>query len=257
MQDATSPGDQHSPENIIGGITPMDQSRLDISIMDGNIPGTGRFESRLDVDAWEGPDEDLDASIDLPMGLGGGGNGMGGPSVGLAVHDRNIRYRPMKSRMQAKSLSNLLPNIQGIPRRSAPEPDYNQKITEIKMGSAGLTKLQNNRKNHVDFRSGNTVVNNRRDSSSTVSTGYFSMQSPNSRRPSELSQASCLSGRQGVMSSPYDHLSIGSSRRSSENSNYNFPGMGPQLFRPNQRGICGAESYNTSNLVVQVRYEKL
>lgn len=259
FQDATSHGDQHSPENIVGGVTPMDQSRLDIPIGDNNMSGTGRFESRLDIDAWEGPDEDLDASIDLPLGLGGVGNGMGGGSaIGVAVHERAMRYRPMKSRMQAKGLVNLLPNIPGIPRRSsgvAIEPDFGQRMSDMKMGSTGITNIQNNRKNLIDFRSSNTAVNNRRDSSSTVSTGYFSMQSPNSRRPSELSQTSCLSGgRQVMMSSPYDHISIGSSRRSSENSNYNFSGMAQQQFRPNQRGMCGTEHYNTSNLVVQVCY---
>ncbi|KAF2369137.1 Zinc finger C2H2-type [Trinorchestia longiramus] len=254
-EDATSPGDQHSPENIVGGSTPMDQSRLDIPVGDGAISSAGRFDSRLALDAWEGPEDDLDASVDIPMGLGGLVNGSNGPSIGVAMHERAMRYRPMKGRMQAKGFVNMLPNMSGIPRRmngmNADGDFGGQRLPDPKMGSVGVTNMQQNRKN--DFRSGQTVVNNRRDSSSTISTGYFSMQSPNSRRASELSQASCMSGRQGVMSSPYDHISLGSSRRSSENSNYNFSGMGPQMFRPNQRGMCGNELYNTSNLVVQTQ----
>lgn len=233
----------------------MDQSRLDIPIGDGTLTSGRGFESRLAVDAWEGPEDDLDASIDIPMGMGAPMSGGNGPTVGVAVHDRAMRYRPMKGRMQAKGFVNMLPNVPGIPRRlngMSTEGDFGSRLPDGKMGSVPGTTMQN-RKNTADFRSGQTLVNNRRDSSSTVSTGYFSMQSPNSRRASELSQASCMSGRQGMMSSPYDHISIGSSRRSSENSNYNFSGMGPQMYRPNQRGMCGNELYNTSNLVVQVR----
>ena len=255
LKEATSPADQHSPENMVGGVTPMDQSRLDLPIVDGGSIAP-RFDSRLDVDIWEAPDDDLDASIDLPIGLGASVNGMnGGSSVGVAVHERAVRYRPMKSRMQAKGVVNLLPNLPGrLGNRNGIEPDFSQKMPDMKMGSPGTTSLASSRKNHPDFRSGHTVVNNRRDSNSTVSTGYFSMQSPNSRRASELSQASCLSGgRQGLMSSPYDHISIGSSRRSSENSNYNFNGLGPhQMFKPSQRGMYGNEFFSTSNLVVQV-----
>merc|ERR1719336_3270467 len=60
---------------------------------------------------------------------------------------------------------------------------------------------------------------NRRDSNWTVSTeGYGSMRSntSTSRRCSELSQMSAMSGRQAMQSPAWDPISPGSSRRSSE-----------------------------------------
>ena len=197
------------------------------------------------------------------MGVGG----MSGPgSVGVATmhHDRSMRFRPMKGRMASKvGMINMIPNMPGgIPRRGnivgVDLQDFNQKMnphTDLK--TSNLTNLQqNNRKN-------NTVNGvNRRDSNSTVSTGYFSMQSPNSRRASDLSQTSCLGAGGNVIppASPYEpHLMGGnSSRRSSENSNYTTgSSFAPHPMFRNQNGLrtgCGTgnELYNASNLVVQV-----
>lgn len=132
--------------------------------------------------------------------------------------------------------------------------------------TGGMTSSQQARKTLIDLnlRPGHTTIqNNRRDSNSTVSTYYGSMRSdssihPASRRSSEVSQVSAASmGRQNMVPSPYDPISLGSSRRSSENSNFNMAGiaqsMSSHLAKLQRRAMATSELYNTSNLVVQVR----
>merc|ERR1719341_3153255 len=98
-----------------------------------------------------------------------------------------MRFRPMKNKMNgAKPIVNFMPNNHGIPRRPMmPDQDFSTpRIPDLKAGGSG-TAVPSNRKTIPDFRNGN-----RRDSMSSMSTGYFSMPSPNSRRPSEVSQTS-------------------------------------------------------------------
>lgn len=268
-QEPTSPGQQHSPnmETVVGGATPMDQSRLlDGPISDNNVTTTGGYESVLEQEeVWDTVEDDLDASVDLPVGVASL-NGVDGPLGGqVNLQERNMRNR-LKNRLQSKGLANILPNIPGGPRRSTGSGvgELSQRITDLKM-SGGMTTPLQARKNLIDlhFRPGQTQQqNSRRDSNSTVSTYYGSMRSdssphPNSRRSSEVSQVSGASmGRQNMVPSPYDPISLGSSRRSSENSNYNMAGiacsMNSHLAKLQRRAMGPAELYNTSNLVVQV-----
>ncbi|ROT85074.1 Transcriptional activator ci [Penaeus vannamei] len=266
----TSPGQQHSPnmETVVGGATPMDQSRLlDGPISDNNVTTTGGYESVLEQEeVWDTVEDDLDASVDLPVGVASL-NGVDGPLGGqVNLQERNMRNR-LKNRLQSKGLANILPNIPGGPRRSTGSGvgELSQRITDLKM-SGGMTTPLQARKNLIDlhFRPGQTQQqNSRRDSNSTVSTYYGSMRSdssphPNSRRSSEVSQVSGASmGRQNMVPSPYDPISLGSSRRSSENSNYNMAGiacsMNSHLAKLQRRAMGPAELYNTSNLVVQTQ----
>ncbi|XP_045128464.1 transcriptional activator cubitus interruptus-like isoform X3 [Portunus trituberculatus] len=272
-EDPTSPGqEQHSPQMdtvVGGGATPMDQSRLlEGPISDNNISTTGGYESVLEQEeAWDTVEDDLEASVDLPVGIAAL-NGLEG-SIGSQVNlqERNLRNR-LKNRLQAKGLANILPSIPGGPRRtlgSGGVGELSQRITDLKM-TGGLTTPQQSRKTLIDlnFRAGQTALqNNRRDSNSTVSTYYGSMRSdsslhPASRRSSEVSQVSAASmGRQNMVPSPYDPISLGSSRRSSENSNFNMAGiaqsMSSHLAKLQRRAMATSELYNTSNLVVQTQ----
>ncbi|XP_064082766.1 transcriptional activator cubitus interruptus-like isoform X4 [Macrobrachium nipponense] len=265
----TSPGEQHSPnmDTVVGGTTPMDQSRLlDGPISDNNVTTTAGYEASLDQEeVWDAVEDDLDASVDLPVGVAAL-NGLDGSMSGqINLQERNLRNR-LKNRLQAKGLANILPNLPGGPRHSSGNGvgELSQRITDLKM-SGSLTTPQQARKNLIDlhFRPGQTLLqNNRRDSNSTVSTYYGSMRSdslhPNSRRCSEISQVSAASmGRQNMVPSPYDPISLGSSRRSSENSNYNMAGiaqsMSSHLAKLQRRAMATNELYNTSNLVVQTQ----
>merc|ERR550519_2176503 len=81
---------------------------------------------------------------------------------------------------------------------------------------------------------------NRRDSNWTVSTeGYGSMRSNTSasRRCSELSQMSAMSGRQ-TMQSPWDPISPGSSRRSSEAGARMSPVMSHHLTKLHKKALA-------------------
>lgn len=245
----------------------MDQSRLlDGPISDNNISTTGGYESVLEQEeAWDTVEDDLEASVDLPVGIATL-NGLEGSIGGqVSLQERNLRNR-LKNRLQAKGLANILPNIPGGPRRtlgSGGVGELSQRITDLKM-TGGMTTPQQTRKTLIDlnFRPGQTTVQNRRDSNSTVSTYYGSMRSdsslhPASRRSSEVSQVSAASmGRQNMIPSPYDPISLGSSRRSSENSNFNMAGiaqsMSSHLAKLQRRAMATSELYNTSNLVVQV-----
>ncbi|XP_050691009.1 transcriptional activator cubitus interruptus-like isoform X3 [Eriocheir sinensis] len=273
-EDPTSPGqEQHSPQMdtvVGGGATPMDQSRLlEGPISDNNISTTGGYESVLEQEeAWDTVEDDLEASVDLPVGVAAL-NGLEGSMGGqVSLQERNLRNR-LKNRLQAKGLANILPNIPGGPRRTpggcGGVGELSQRITDLKM-TGGMTSSQQARKTLIDLnlRPGHTAVqNNRRDSNSTVSTYYGSMRSdssihPASRRSSEVSQASAASmGRQNMVPSPYDPISLGSSRRSSENSNFNMAGiaqsMSSHLAKLQRRAMATSELYNTSNLVVQTQ----
>ncbi|XP_069949724.1 transcriptional activator cubitus interruptus isoform X3 [Cherax quadricarinatus] len=269
-EEATSPGQEHSPnmDTVVSGATPMDQSRLlDGPISDNNITTTGGYENVLErEEVWDAVEDDLDASVDLPVGIAAL-NGLEGSISGhINLQERNLRNR-LKNRLQAKGLANILPNIPVGARRSTSSGvgELSQRITELKM-NGGMTTPQQARKNLLDlhFRPGQTMLqNNRRDSNSTVSTYYGSMRSdsslhPNSRRSSEVSQVSAASmSRQNMVSSPYDPISLGSSRRSSENSNFNMAGiaqsMSSHLAKLQRRAIGNGELYNTSNLVVQTQ----
>ncbi|XP_069175168.1 LOW QUALITY PROTEIN: transcriptional activator cubitus interruptus [Procambarus clarkii] len=269
-EDPTSPGQEHSPnmDTVVGGTTPMDQSRLlDGPISDNNITTTGGYENILEQEeVWDAVEDDLDASVDLPVGVAAL-NGLEGSISGqINLQERNLRNR-LKNRLQAKGLSNILPNIPIGPRRSTSNGvgELSQRITDLKM-NGGMTTSQQARKNLLDlhFRPGQTMLqSNRRDSNSTVSTYYGSMRSdsslhPNSRRSSEVSQVSAASmSRQNMVPSPYDPISLGSSRRSSENSNFNMAGiaqsMSSHLAKLQRRAMGTSELYNTSNLVVQTQ----
>lgn len=246
----------------------MDQSRLlECPISDNNVSTTGGFEALLRSD-WEAED-DLEASVDLPMSLASlGGTHCSVVSGVVNLGERNTRNK-FKSRLQAKGLANVLPNIPLGPRRSSGNGsgvgELSQRITDLKM--CGPTTPHQVKKNILDaqFRNGQTLLttNSRRDSNSTVSTYYGSMRSdsshPMSRRGSELSQGSCASNGAGrpvpASHSFYDPISCGSSRRSSENSNYNVPtmpySMNAQLGKFQRHDMMPQDGYS-SNLVVQV-----
>ncbi|XP_071536978.1 uncharacterized protein ci [Panulirus ornatus] len=266
-EEPTSPGQEHSPNMdtvTVGGATPMDQSRLlDGPISDNNITTTGGYESVLErEEVWDAVEDDLDASVDLPVGVAALHDLEGSVGGQVNLQERNLRNR-LKNRLQAKGLANILPNIPIGPRRSTSSGvgELSQRITDLKMNGP-----QQVRKNLIDlqFRPGQTMLHtNRRDSNSTVSTYYGSMRSdsslhPNSRRSSEVSQVSGASmGRQNMVPSPYDPISLGSSRRSSENSNFNMAGiaqsMSSHLAKLQRRAMATSELYNTSNLVVQTQ----
>lgn len=305
LQDPTSPGQdpqQHSPHMDPGGGgggggTPMEQSRLlEVApISDNNITTTaGGYEGILEQEegGWDqAEDDDLEASVDLPVGVAAALNGLEGSMSGqVTMQERNLRNR-LKNRLQAKGLANILPNIPGVSgaRRNngsggAIGPagmgvggvgELSQRITDLKMNSGGINISQPGRKNLTDLQfhpaSQTLQPNSRRDSNSTVSTYYGSMRSDSSsllhptgsRRSSEVSQMSAGSmGRQNLAPSPYDPISLGSSRRSSENSGYNVAGiaqsMSSHLAKLQRRAMAtGSELYNTSNLVVQVRLTSL
>merc|ERR1711892_1295382 len=102
--------------------------------------------------------------------------------------------------------------------------EIDRSIEKMSIGESGSTTVTNpkqgtkSRQAPAHGTNLTMLQNNRRDSNWTVSTeGYGSMRSNTSasRRCSEISQMSAVSGRQN-MQSPWDPISPGSSRRSSE-----------------------------------------
>merc|ERR1719471_1417312 len=93
------------------------------------------------------------------------------------------------------------------------------------------------------------MQNNRRDSNWTVSTeGYGSMRSNTSasRRCSEISQMSAVSARQN-MQSPWDPISPGSSRRSSEAGARMSPVMSHHLSKLHKKALGTTSSLAQSH----------
>ena len=182
---------------------------------------------------------ELSASVSVALGAGGGNDGGNSPGRAAAfnLQDRNVRNR-MKGRLQAKPMPALLslPSINGPNnRRGSGLSEINQRITDLRMGGGNSTSQS------PQTQTGNRPTSQllgqtmllpgsqqeiRRDSNATtVSSYYGSMRSgasplPFSRRSSEVSQISNVSGRAAFLSSPYDPISPGSSRRSSEASNF-------------------------------------
>lgn len=243
----------------------MDQSRLlDGPISDNNVSTTGGFDPIVTTGDWAENEEDHDNNLGFNSYSINQGETEGPVLSGVVgIHsDRSARGK-YKSRLQTKGLANVLPNVPlGNRRSSGGVSELSQRITDLKMGGVGVQPPISSRKNHLE-------PHFRRDSNSTISTFYGSMRSDSShlmgRRDSELSQASNASlgcnGRRSVAPSFYDPISCGSSRRSSENSNYNISNVPHHInshsqFAKFQRNgiVMNCDGYNTSNLVVQVRY---
>ena len=250
-EEAGSPGQIGSPGTESSIMTPGVMSCADAFgpsddlISDSNV-STSNGADMLDTNqewAAEEIDEfdiaELSASVSVALGAGGDGGNSPGRAAAFNLQDRNARNR-MKGRLQAKPMPALLslPSINN--RRGSGLSDINQRITDLRMGghsSTTTTTATTNQSPQMGKRPTSHLLGQtmllpgsqqeiRRDSNATtVSSYYGSMRSgasplPFSRRSSEVSQISNVSGRAAFLSSPYDPISPGSSRRSSEASNF-------------------------------------
>ncbi|KAG1651678.1 Transcriptional activator GLI3 [Nymphon striatum] len=187
------------------------------------------------------------------------------------VQDRNSRNR-IKNNLQSKSRMSHLPPLRPfpvLPRRGGNHGSGNPGIqnpqTDIKPLSGSQIQKKNLDNNNNSNLSRQTGVGNRRDSAtSTISSFYSSMRSDNSphpfssqtssRRCSDISHASAT--RLGNLSSLYDPISPGSSRKSSNISNYQgiTATMTAHLQRLHRRAIEEQqEKANTANLITQTQ----
>lgn len=224
---------------------------------------------------------ELSASVSVALGAGGndGGNSPG-RAAAFNLQDRNARNR-MKGRLQAKPMPALLslPSINGGPnnRRASGLSEINQRITDLRMGGGNSATATQSPQTQMGNRPTSQLLGQtmllpgsqqeiRRDSNATtVSSYYGSMRSgasplPFSRRGSEVSQISNVSGRAAFLSSPYDPISPGSSRRSSEASNFQGVGGGNQtgniyIAQPGQHQQVGVVSNQplTASMAAQLQ----
>lgn len=271
----------------------------DDPISDSNVSTSNGMADVLDQNqewAAEEIDEfdmaELQASVSVALGGGGGHDNEGGPGrpAGFNLQDRNTRNRIAKGRIQAKPMPALL-SLPSINRRGHGLNEINQRITDLRMGgNGGGSTQQPQTGNRPSNLLGQTTIlpgsqqEIRRDSNATtVSSYYGSMRSgasplPFSRRSSEVSQISNVSGRAAFLSSPYDPISPGSSRRSSEASTFNTQtgmtqtnaysnhqqvgvvsnqpltaSMAAQLQKMQRRALIMQNMASTQNLVLQTQ----
>nr|CAD7258275.1 unnamed protein product [Timema shepardi] len=279
-EEANSPGQQGSP---MSG-TQHSSAGMDDPVSDCNISTSNQNHSSLpglvDTDDWVDEREEIELP-DLPVALRAVVGTGGDQPNNLPVTDRNNRNR-LKTRLQAKGISTLppLPNITGVRRGLLPPNlgDLNRRITDLKMEGTKLSPTSQTQTQLIDLQlrlapPGLVAQqpNSRRDSNSTVSTYYGSMKSGemgSSRRSSQASQASaCVRPGSGRVTSFYDPISPGSSRRSSQLSSSGVPatgsgtgnhlltsGMTNHLYRLHSRALGHHDNiYSTSNLVLQTQ----
>lgn len=260
-EEAGSPGQIGSPGTESSIMTPGVVSCADTfgpsddPVSDSNVSTSNGVADVLDQNqewAAEEIDEfdiaELSASVSVALGAGGGDGGNSpGRAAAFNLQDRNARNR-MKGRLQAKPMPALLslPSINN--RRGSGLSEINQRITDLRMGGNTTSTAQSPQTGNrpTSHLLGQTMLlpgsqqEIRRDSNATtVSSYYGSMRSgasplPFSRRSSEVSQISNVSGRAAFLSSPYDPISPGSSRRSSEASNFQAGGTQTNLY-----GVAG------------------
>lgn len=252
----------------------------DDPVSDSNVSTSNGVADVLDQNqewAAEEIDEfdiaELSASVSVALGAGGGDGGNSpGRAAAFNLQDRNVRNR-MKGRLQAKPMPALLslPSINN--RRGSGLSEINQRITDLRMGGNNQTstvqspQTGNRPTSHL---LGQTMLlpgsqqEIRRDSNATtVSSYYGSMRSgasplPFSRRSSEVSQISNVSGRAALLSSPYDPISPGSSRRSSEASNFQAGATQTNVYgmaQPSQHQQVGVVSNQplTASMAAQLQ----
>lgn len=298
-EEAGSPGQIGSPGTESGIMTPGMASCADAfgpsdDTNDVSTPN-GMADALDENQEWAAEEIDefdiaeLQASVSVALAAGGDGGHSPARAAALGLHDRNARNR-MKGRLQAKPLPSGVALPGGL-RRGSGLSEINQRITELRMGGTGTQSPQTQIGNRPGGQPlGQTVLlpgtqqEVRRDSTATtVSSYYGSMRSgasplPFSRRCSEVSQISTVSGRAGFLSSPYDPISPGSSRRSSEASTFqaqaggtftaplgqhqqvgvvsNQPltaSMAAQLQKMQRRALVMQNMTSTQNLVVQTQ----
>ena len=277
-EEAGSPGQIGSPGTESSIMTPGVVSCAD-TFGPSDDPDSNLSADVLDQNQeWAAEEIDefdmAELSASVSVALGGGGDG-GGNSPGRAaafnLQDRNARNR-MKGRLQAKPMPALLslPGING--RRGSGLSEINQRITDLRMGGNSTSTAQS-----PQTQTGNRPTNShllgqtmllpgsqqeiRRDSNATtVSSYYGSMRSgasplPFSRRSSEVSQISNVSGRAAFLSSPYDPISPGSSRRSSEASNFQAGATQTFIAQPGQHQQVGVVSNQplTASMAAQLQ----
>lgn len=192
QSDANSPGHQQQGSPL--GVTQLAGGCHDDISTD--IPTTVQRTGPIDDPAWPYDAEDLEVIIlmkfffrlliiylqidDLPVVLRAM-VGIGADRGGVTVNDRLSRTR-LKPRPQVKPLSTIQ-NMTVLQRKTIGITDLNRRIIDLKVesGSTQLTDLQQRLQS-----SGNTQVQIRRDSNSTVSSYYGSMRSADMSRKSSL-----------------------------------------------------------------------
>ena len=179
--------------------------------------------------------------------------------VGGEFGEAGFRTNMMANRIRNK----MHPRVPNIPRRgqTAAMGEINRSIEKMSIGESGtmVKPMQGTKSKGMGPQPTTMMQNNRRDSNWTVSTeGYGSMRSNTSasRRCSEISQVSCynldsiitliinlnfqmsaMSGRQN-MQSPWDPISPGSSRRSSEAGARMSPVMSHHLTKLHKKALA-------------------
>lgn len=196
-----------------------------LPISDNNVSTTN---DALDTGEWDMPEE-ADLDIAVAAAIGGG-------EFGEAGFRTNMMANRIRNKMQ--------PRVPNIPRRgqTAAMGEINRSIEKMSIGESGtmVKSVQNNKSRGMGPQTTTMMQNNRRDSNWTVSTeGYGSMRSNTSasRRCSEISQMSAVSGRQN-MQSPWDPISPGSSRRSSEAGARMSPVMSHHLTKLHKKALA-------------------
>ncbi|KAG1651679.1 Transcriptional activator cubitus interruptus [Nymphon striatum] len=271
---SSPPQQQHSPSgmdsNMVNGFNMNDRvAFLENPISDSNISTTNAVDI-IEESEWELAEAE---EVDIPeatMAAAVIGGTLSTNSSNF-VQDRNSRNR-IKNNLQSKSRMSHLPPLRPfpvLPRRGGNHGSGNPGIqnpqTDIKPLSGSQIQKKNLDNNNNSNLSRQTGVGNRRDSAtSTISSFYSSMRSDNSphpfssqtssRRCSDISHASAT--RLGNLSSLYDPISPGSSRKSSNISNYQgiTATMTAHLQRLHRRAIEEQqEKANTANLITQTQ----
>ncbi|XP_076305155.1 uncharacterized protein LOC143222470 isoform X1 [Tachypleus tridentatus] len=240
----------------------MDHALYNGPISDNSVSTTSGPMERLEADSiWELVDNQ---AIEL---------GEHSPGVACVTSTRQSReternlHNRLKSRFQStfKSGSSWLPNI--LPSRTGllrGRGNTGCRTTPGKLpdiySSGSKSAIDLPFSQNQGCQTQKTTLTTRRDSSSTLSSFYGSMGSDNSSQPvssdissRQESQGSCASRSVVRLSSPYDPISLGSSRRSSEaSSSTGLPaGMTAHLQQLHSRALVSQHLTNTSNLVVQ------
>uniref|UniRef100_T1IJ59 C2H2-type domain-containing protein n=1 Tax=Strigamia maritima TaxID=126957 RepID=T1IJ59_STRMM len=272
-EDPSSPQEHSSPSidiSVAGDTIMSDHLGIDDPISDNNVSTTNACTDILEENEWEIEEaEELEIpEICVSIATSNGVTSSGGCAL---LHDQNARNR-VKGRFHMKgSAFPQHPNIGGVHRtintnlgltnrrmtelkRNTTIPSTQRKITDL-----GHPPHQSPRQTNMQI---NAQVNRRDSNASTISSYYCSMLSGasphsfgsqlSSRRGSEASQSSF---RVAMNSSPYDPISLGTSRCSSDTSSFQgiTASMAAHLQRIHRRALVTQEMGSTSNLVVQTQ----
>ncbi|XP_065567116.1 transcriptional activator cubitus interruptus-like isoform X2 [Artemia franciscana] len=256
-EDPNSPGHYGSPAtdaSMTPGRGHRDGGGSHEEPISDNIVSTTTAIGGTTEEVWEAEES---SDIEVPesvMAVATGGRGQ-------AAIERNNQRNRMRSRMQAKGIPNM-PHSPLNGQRRGGIGELNQRINDLRMGGGGgMTSISSNpgrrpQSQHI------MPTPDRRDSSTTISSYYGSMKSgaspmPFSRRTSDVSQMSAISGRNAMMASPFDPISPGSSRRSSSTSTFQggyslHPTTAAQMQMP-MRNVINPEPNAAENLVAQTQ----